>query len=141
MKTILILLALLGLTKARPQFQRQQQFQQFRQIVQAPLTYILRYDANLGLPTGFSYAVQTSDGFNNAVIGEVKNQDTQEESLAVEGQYSYVGDDGKTYTVYYKADENGFQPSGEHIPPAANTSRKLGIPSAALASLAGGGLG
>jgi len=104
------------------------------------VAYILRYDANLGLPTGFSYAVEQSDGINQAVIGDVRNEGTPDESLAVEGQYSYVGDDGQTYTVHYTADENGFQPAGQHIPPAAST-RKLGIPSAALASLAGGGLG
>ncbi|KAL1494874.1 hypothetical protein ABEB36_010391 [Hypothenemus hampei] len=136
MKPILVVIALLGLTKARPQFQTQQ----FRPVVRAPLAYILRYNANLGLPTGFSYAVETSNGINHAVIGEVKNPGTQNESLGVEGQYSYTGDDGQTYSVHYTADENGFRPSGQHIPPAAST-RKLGIPSAALASLAGGGLG
>lgn len=84
--------------------------------------------------------METSNGINTAVIGDIKNAGTKDESLAVEGQYSYIGDDGQTYSVHYTADENGFQPAGQHIPPAANT-RKLGIPSAALASLAGGGLG
>ncbi|XP_066253532.1 cuticle protein CP14.6-like [Euwallacea similis] len=145
MKPVLLLLALIGLTWARPQFQHPPQVPQnrppqFRPVARAPLATILRYNANLGLPTGFSYAVDTSNGISEAVIGNVRNQGTKDESLAVEGQYSYVGDDGQTYLVHYTADENGFQPAGQHIPPAANT-RKLGIPSAALASLAGGGLG
>ena len=33
------------------------------------------------------------------------------------GEYSYVGDDGKTYTVRYEAGINGFRIlSGDHIP-------------------------
>lgn len=34
----------------------------------------------------------------------------------VQGQYSYVGDDGVTYTVNYIADENGYRAIGSHIP-------------------------
>ncbi|ODM97347.1 Pupal cuticle protein 27 [Orchesella cincta] len=34
------------------------------------------------------------------------------------GQYSYVGDDGKTITVAYTAGKNGFQVTGDHLPKA-----------------------
>lgn len=35
----------------------------------------------------------------------------------VQGSYSYTGDDGKTYSVHYKADANGgFQAVGDHLP-------------------------
>jgi len=34
------------------------------------------------------------------------------------GQYSYIGDDGKTITVQYTAGKNGFQVSGDHLPRA-----------------------
>lgn len=85
-----------------------------------------------------TFRVETSDGFKKEEQGEIKNQGTAEESLAVTGKYSYVGDDGKTYEVKYTADENGYQPEGEHIPPSAGVKKpKLGIPSAAVASLAG----
>ena len=39
------------------------------------------------------------------------------------GQYSYVGDDGKTYTVRYSAGVDGFRIlSGDHIPSGGQTA-------------------
>lgn len=40
----------------------------------------------------------------------------EEGSLQVSGSYSYVGDDGQTYTVTYTADENGYRAEGAHLP-------------------------
>ena len=49
------------------------------------------------------------------------------------GQYSYVGDDGKTYTVRYSAGRDGFRIlSGDHIPSGGQN-----VPSAAVASVVG----
>ncbi|XP_060517048.1 putative mediator of RNA polymerase II transcription subunit 26 [Cylas formicarius] len=104
---------------------------------------ILKYDNEEFPPEAYSYSFDTSDGIHKDEIGVVRNAGTDNEALAVQGSYSYIGPDGKEYTVSYTADENGFQPAGEHIPPAANVRKtpQLGVPSAALASLAGGGLG
>ena len=39
------------------------------------------------------------------------------------GQYSYIGDDGKTYTVKYSAGVDGFRIlEGDHIPSGGQTS-------------------
>lgn len=38
------------------------------------------------------------------------------EAFSVQGSYSYVGTDGRTYKITYIADENGYRASGEHIP-------------------------
>ncbi|XP_055912844.1 cuticle protein CP14.6-like [Eupeodes corollae] len=78
----------------------------------------LRYDNdNIGVE-GYKYAVETSDGKAASEQGIVKNVGAENEAIAVQGQYSYVGPDGVTYTVTYIADENGFQPQGAHLPVA-----------------------
>lgn len=51
---------------------------------------------------------------------ELKNVGTENEALVVQGTYSYVGEDGVTYTVNYIADENGYRPTGVHIPGTNN---------------------
>lgn len=46
----------------------------------------------------------------------MENMGTDKEEQVVEGSYSYIGDDGRTYTVHYVADSNGFRASGDHLP-------------------------
>lgn len=40
----------------------------------------------------------------------------EEGSLQVTGSFSYIGDDGQTYSVSYTADENGYHAEGAHLP-------------------------
>ncbi|KAJ8956823.1 hypothetical protein NQ318_014237 [Aromia moschata] len=84
--------------------------------------------------------VEQSDGIRQEAQGTIKNAGTDNEALEVKGSYSYVGPDGKTYEVKYTADEEGYHPEGEHLPPSAGV-KKLGIPASGQASLIGGGLG
>lgn len=64
----------------------------------------------------FSRSVETSDGKSHQEEGQLKDIGTDHEAIVVRGSFSYVGDDGQQYTVTYLADENGFQPEGEHLP-------------------------
>ncbi|XP_065359918.1 larval cuticle protein 65Ag1-like [Calliphora vicina] len=76
---------------------------------------VLRYDSDVQ-PEGYKFAVETSDGKTHQEEGQLKDVGTENETLVVRGSYSYIGDDGQTYTVNYVADENGFQPEGDHLP-------------------------
>lgn len=76
------------------------------------------------------YRWELSDGSKHEERGQLKNQGTENEGIAVQGQYSWVGPDGVTYIVTYIADENGFQPTIEQGPGGA-------VPPAVVASLLG----
>ena len=56
----------------------------------------------------------------NGIKAEARGQPGQgppgEEGENVQGSFSYVGDDGQTYSITYTADENGFVPQGAHLP-------------------------
>ncbi|XP_073837836.1 larval cuticle protein 65Ag1-like [Musca autumnalis] len=77
----------------------------------------LRYESNVE-PERYEYAVETSDGKTAQEEGHLEDQGTEDEAIVVKGSYSYVGDDGQTYSVNYVADKNGFQPQGAHLPVA-----------------------
>ncbi|XP_037082945.1 larval cuticle protein 65Ag1-like [Pollicipes pollicipes] len=98
-----VLAAVLAVVAARPQ--------------DAPEVAIVRMDSTQGEDGSFQYAYETSDGTNAEVTGESK-QIGEEVGTVMRGSYSFVGDDGVTYTVNWVADENGFQPQGEHLPVA-----------------------
>nr|ATY36861.1 larval cuticle protein 8 [Anastrepha fraterculus] len=76
---------------------------------------VLRYDSDVE-PEGYKFLVETSDGKPHEEEGKLKDVGTEQEAIVVRGSFSYVGDDGQTYTVNYIADENGFQPEGAHLP-------------------------
>nr|XP_014094873.1 larval cuticle protein 65Ag1 [Bactrocera oleae] len=76
---------------------------------------IVRQNINVA-PESYKFGFETSDGTQHDEEGELKNVGTDDEAIAVKGSYKYVGDDGITYHVSYTADENGYQPVGEHLP-------------------------
>ena len=40
----------------------------------------------------------------------------EESGIVSKGSYSYTSPEGQVITVNWIADENGFQPSGDHLP-------------------------
>lgn len=63
-----------------------------------------------------SYSYQTENKISHNEAGHLKNAGSQNEAEEVHGSYSYTSPDGQVITVNYIADENGFQPSGAHLP-------------------------
>ncbi|KAJ8977360.1 hypothetical protein NQ317_009557 [Molorchus minor] len=69
---------------------------------------ILRLDNSPNAGDGhFSYAYETGDGVS-----------AQEEGNAdqAQGSFSYTSPEGQPISVQYVADENGYQPQGDHLP-------------------------
>lgn len=64
----------------------------------------------------FFCSFKTSDGSHREERAEVKNPGSKDESMIVQGSYTFIGTDGNTYTVNYIADENGYRASGDHLP-------------------------
>lgn len=48
----------------------------------------------------------------------MKQVGADEPAMEAQGSYQYVAPDGTPIAVQYVANENGFQPQGEHIPTA-----------------------
>lgn len=66
-------------------------------------------------------SVDTSNGISSQESGALKkglNGETGEqgEAIAVKGTIQWTAPDGQVFQLSYIADENGFQPTGVHLP-------------------------
>ncbi|XP_075970554.1 uncharacterized protein LOC142972974 [Anticarsia gemmatalis] len=68
-------------------------------------------------PDNFRYAYETNNGIFGQSSGTLK-QVGDAQVLVQSGSYRYVDPSGQTIEVTYVADENGFQPQGQHLPVA-----------------------
>ena len=50
--------------------------------------------------------------------GKLKQIDAENAGMTSRGSFSYTAPDGTVVTTSWVADENGFQPSGAHLPVA-----------------------
>ncbi|XP_017470790.1 PREDICTED: larval cuticle protein 8-like [Rhagoletis zephyria] len=102
MKFVIVFVALFALAYAAPA---------------APEVEIVELKSDVE-PEQYSYSLKTSDGTSKQEDGHLVNPGAEDEHIVAQGSFSFVGDDGQTYTVNYIADENGFQPQGAHLPVA-----------------------
>ncbi|EEZ98926.1 pupal cuticle protein 36 [Tribolium castaneum] len=79
---------------------------------------IVRFDSDNPGDGTYKYSYETENRISHEESGQLKNPGTDNEISAVQGQFSYTGDDGATYSITYTADENGFRPEGAHLPVA-----------------------
>ena len=67
----------------------------------------------------YEYAYQQDNGQVVEEVGRVQPGPEPETGLLTQqGGFSFVGDDGNTYSVSYVANDGGFQPQADHLPVA-----------------------
>lgn len=59
---------------------------------------------------------EAGNGIKHDEQGSFRPLGNENGERVVMGSYSYKDNDGKQYTVNYKADSNGFVASGDHLP-------------------------
>lgn len=65
----------------------------------------------------YSYNYETGNGIHVQEEGQiVKTENGEEDIVHVQGSFSYPNPDGKSVALSYVADEDGFQPKGDHLP-------------------------
>ncbi|XP_043260936.1 larval cuticle protein LCP-17-like [Colletes gigas] len=78
---------------------------------------ILAYTAEGPNPDGsYVFSYETGNGIKAEERGQLKQLNETTSVIAVQGSYSYSLEDGSPVALSYVADENGFQPKGEHLP-------------------------
>ncbi|XP_053692228.1 endocuticle structural glycoprotein SgAbd-2-like [Sabethes cyaneus] len=76
---------------------------------------VVRNDAEINVDGSYQYAYETSNGITAEEQGSLKNVGSEQAQVA-QGQFSYTAPEGTKITLRYVADENGFQPQGDHLP-------------------------
>ncbi|EDS28333.1 conserved hypothetical protein [Culex quinquefasciatus] len=71
---------------------------------------LLRYNFTNNNEAGYAFTYEQSNKQIFSEVGTPKDTANGTKILAVEGAYTFVGPDGQTYWVNYRADENGFLP-------------------------------
>ncbi|XP_065571071.1 endocuticle structural glycoprotein SgAbd-1-like [Artemia franciscana] len=77
---------------------------------------ILSQDFNLDPEDGsYAYKYETSNGIKAEETGKQVTAGDEPGTVAT-GSFSYTAPDGTVISLTYVADENGFQPQGDHLP-------------------------
>ncbi|KAJ8956811.1 hypothetical protein NQ318_014225 [Aromia moschata] len=78
---------------------------------------IVRYE-NEGVNADGSYqwSYETGNGIVAQEQGQLKNPGSENAAAEVQGSYQYQAPDGTPIALNYLANEDGFQPQGDHLP-------------------------
>ncbi|KAH0561695.1 endocuticle structural glycoprotein ABD-4-like [Cotesia glomerata] len=80
---------------------------------------IVKFEQDGPNPDGsYSFSYEGGNGVKAEEAGSLVQSANSEsgQAMSVKGSFSYTGEDGVVYNIVYVADENGFQPRGDHIP-------------------------
>lgn len=64
----------------------------------------------------YKWSYESGNGIKAQEEGALVNAGTENEGISAQGGYSYTGEDGVLVSLTYKADGEGFQPVGDHLP-------------------------
>ncbi|XP_042880017.1 cuticle protein AMP1A-like [Penaeus japonicus] len=76
---------------------------------------ILRDDRVIEDDGRYNFDMETANGI---VMSSLSSPDGPEGAINSAGSFSYTAPDGSDIHLQYVADENGFQPQGDHLPVA-----------------------
>lgn len=108
-KQILVLLFSVAVTRGVP-------VEKSSKVENEVVVPIISQDLEIFPDGKYTFSYESGDGSKANQEGGLKQIDKETTAGVAQGSFSYQGDDGKTYTVTYIADENGYQPQGEHLP-------------------------
>ncbi|XP_033252423.1 endocuticle structural glycoprotein ABD-4-like [Drosophila miranda] len=77
---------------------------------------ILRQEQEVNFDGSYKYSYEPGNGINVEEEGYLKNAGTDDAGQVAQGFFSYTSLDGIPIRIIYLADENGFQPQGDHLP-------------------------
>lgn len=86
------------------------------------LNYIIFFEFYVSFETGNQIKQQATGYVKKVYVPRLRSDGTKSDEydttnvIVQTGSYSYVSPDGTLIQVSYIADENGFQPIGDHIP-------------------------
>ncbi|XP_058814740.1 endocuticle structural glycoprotein SgAbd-2-like [Topomyia yanbarensis] len=76
---------------------------------------VLRHDAEVNPDGSYQFAYETSNGILHEEQGTLKDVGEEKAQIA-QGRFAYTDPEGNKISLQYIADENGFQPTGDHLP-------------------------
>ncbi|XP_045468992.1 endocuticle structural glycoprotein SgAbd-2-like [Harmonia axyridis] len=104
---------------------QQSSFNNYAKVSAQPQIAILRFNNDNNGEGTYRFEYETENKIAQQESGQLKNAGTDQESNVVQGSYSYIGQDGQTYTVDYVADDQGFRASGAHLPVAPEIPEEI----------------
>ncbi|CAH0558121.1 unnamed protein product [Brassicogethes aeneus] len=97
--------AFVALSYARPQTQTSE-----------PIPIVKYENEGVNADGSYQWSYETGNGIKADEQGQLKNAGAENEAQEAQGSFSYTADDGTVISLQYIANEEGFQPVGDHLP-------------------------